>query len=40
MPLLKFWGYSFKEHPPTSYDIQTIIKVFAEAFLCGTWYIS
>jgi len=22
MPWLKFWGYSFKEHPLTSYDIQ------------------
>ena len=22
MPLVKFWGYSFKEHPLTSYDVQ------------------
>ena len=36
--LLKFWGYSFKEHPLTSYDVQIQSfcfswKLFLEAFL-------
>ena len=41
MPLLMFWGYSFKEHPLTSYDVQipkSKVLLFLEAFLIGTWY--
>ena len=33
MPLLKLWGYSFKEHPLTSYDVQIPKSAFLEAFL-------
>ena len=38
MPLLKFWGYFFKEYPLTSYDVQipkSKFLLFLEAFFMG-----
>ena len=38
MPLLKFWGYSFKELPLTLYDVQipkSRVLLFLEAFFMG-----
>ena len=40
MSLLKFWVYSFKEHPLKSYDVQipkSKILLSLEAYLYGTW---